>query len=46
MDYRGQTERENAPSSPLAVRSGFPAKQAGATFRQCMKKGPHDAAPN
>jgi len=45
MDYRGQTERKNAPSSPLAVHSGFPVKQAEAIYRQCMKKGPHVAAP-
>ena len=47
MAYHGQTERKNASSSPLAVRSGLPANYAEAACEPAHeKKGPHDAAPN
>ena len=38
MAYHGQTERKNVSSSPLAVRSGFPANYAEAACGPAHKK--------
>ena len=39
MAYHGQTERKNVSSSPLAVRSGFPANYAEVACEPTHEKG-------